>query len=77
LESLAAKEIDCQITQGFVVGRQAAFSQEGQADMKPRPSEVTLSFSVLTKWDGCKKEAQQIVLEVPCLTSFCTREPLL
>lgn len=39
-ESLTAKGTDCQITQGFVVGRQVAFSQKGQADTKLRVSAV-------------------------------------
>lgn len=68
------KEIDCQITWGFVVGKQVAFSRKGQADTKPRVRAVTQVFSLLAKWDGCKKEAQQMVVHVPCLKSVCTRE---
>lgn len=34
-------------------------------------------FTVLTKWDVCKTEAQQMVVHIPCLKTACTRELLL
>lgn len=77
LESSAVKEVECQIVQGFAVGRQVVLSQKGQAGTKPRVTAVTRGFSVLTKWGGCKKEAQQMVVHVPCLRGVCTRERLL
>lgn len=62
---------------GFIVGRQVAFNQKGQADTKPRVRTVTQVFYLLAKWDGGKKKAQQMVVHVACLKSVCTRELLL